>query len=340
MVIEQHKLSVTVEFVVATSSDCFGCFDLRLRSRISYYECMPFTVSSLIIEKFDSIPKRLKEDYYSIKDDVLLVSVYTTRNVTVKGIMILNQFLTNYICATPEYKDYEKVFLRVDVLMIQPLLVESTQGTNKTPNAIVDNVGQKKKKKQVIGETSSSRKSLKEKLMEEEIEKMVDDADEEYYASEFVDSVFLNEEEDAGSRLEPISRKENLKNGDDDDNDVHEKNDDMKDDDNDDDDNDYHTDHTLVKTQVTCSSETRKKKMQTQIPSPHKSFRTELSLDNTLSHKLTTTVLPTPDTASQGLSKPTSINTKVILGSIVRMSRQRGKIRVHLKTTFVTNDYF
>ncbi|GJS54182.1 hypothetical protein Tco_0627544 [Tanacetum coccineum] len=52
------------------------------------------------------------------------------------------------------------------------------------------------------------------------------------------------------------------------------------------------------------------------------------------------TVSPTPDTTSQDHSKPTSINTKVLPGSIAGMSRHRSKIMKHLKTTFVTNKYF
>ncbi|GKA98832.1 hypothetical protein Tco_0826769 [Tanacetum coccineum] len=87
--------------------------------------------------------QRLEEDYHSIKD-ISLVSVYTTRNVTIRGMLIPDEFLTNDICATEEYKEYEKVFV----------------GTP-TPTAIVGDVVQKKKRKQVVGETSSLRKSLK-----------------------------------------------------------------------------------------------------------------------------------------------------------------------------------
>ncbi|GKC03284.1 hypothetical protein Tco_0994894 [Tanacetum coccineum] len=81
-----------------------------------------------LMKKFDSIPRRLKENYHSIKDDILLVSVYTTGNVTVRGMLILDEFITDDIRATEEYKEYMKV---------------------------------KKKRKQVAGETSSLRKSLK-----------------------------------------------------------------------------------------------------------------------------------------------------------------------------------
>ncbi|GJX20977.1 hypothetical protein Tco_0223654 [Tanacetum coccineum] len=224
---------------------------------------------------------RLEEDYHFIKDDIPLVSVYTTGNVTVKGMLISNEFLTDDIHATPKYKEYEK-----------------------------------------------------EKLMEEDIEKMVDDKDEESYASEFADSLFLNEEYDFGTRLEPGSHKENPKIVDDDD-DVEEKKDDKKDDKNDDDDNDDHTDHTLVKDQVTGSSETRKEKMQTTIPSPHRSLRTDLSSNKTISQELMANVSPTSDLTSQDHSKRTSSKTKILLRSIAGMSRRCGKIRKHIQTTFV-----
>ncbi|GKA02884.1 hypothetical protein Tco_0675665 [Tanacetum coccineum] len=52
---------------------------------------------------------------------------------------------------------------------------------------------------------------FKENLMEEDIEKIVEGEDEESYASEFADSVFLNEEDDFGSRIEPESHRKNLK---------------------------------------------------------------------------------------------------------------------------------
>ncbi|GJY49075.1 hypothetical protein Tco_0439031 [Tanacetum coccineum] len=196
-----------------------------------------------LMKKFPSISQRLEHDYHSIKDDIQFMSVYTTGNVTAKGMLIPDEFLTDDIRATQEYKEYEK----------------------------------KKKRKQVAEATSSPKKSLKvtikqkkpsttpippltkvqEKLMEEDIEKMVDGEDEESYASEFADFVFLNEEEDSGTRLEPGSHKENPETIDDDDDDVKYDN---KDDDNDDD-NDDHTDHTLVKTQVAGSLENRNEKM-------------------------------------------------------------------------------
>ncbi|GKF73396.1 hypothetical protein Tco_0219728, partial [Tanacetum coccineum] len=74
------------------------------------------------------------------------------------------EFLTDDIRATEEYKEYEKVFVWLDVPTIQPQPVESTQGTIRTPSAHrtpTPTAIEKKKRKQVAGETSSPRKSLK-----------------------------------------------------------------------------------------------------------------------------------------------------------------------------------
>ncbi|GJW62726.1 hypothetical protein Tco_0112061 [Tanacetum coccineum] len=239
--------------------------------------------ASLLWWKFDSITKRLEEDYHSIKDDVTLVSAYTTGNVTVKGMLIPDEFLTDDIRETKEYKDYTKEKPRAP----------------RTPNPadVVDNVvPEKKKGKQIFGETSTPRNSFKEKLLEEDVEKIIEGEDEECYASEFVDSIFLNNEEDSSTRIESESHKENLETIYDADDDE-EKKDDKKDDDDDDDDDD-HNDHALVRTRVTGSLEIRNEKMQTPIPSPSISTRIYLSSDKTISQELTATVSPTPATTS------------------------------------------
>ncbi|GKA26143.1 hypothetical protein Tco_0712252 [Tanacetum coccineum] len=94
-----------------------------------------FNISDLM-KKFPNIPKRIKDDYHSIKDDVPLVSVYTTGNVSVRGMLISDAFLTTIIWETNDFKEYEMVFMKVVVPMNQPQLVVSTQGTNRnTPTA-------------------------------------------------------------------------------------------------------------------------------------------------------------------------------------------------------------
>ncbi|GKA90603.1 hypothetical protein Tco_0812473 [Tanacetum coccineum] len=92
-------------------------------------------------------------DYHSIKDDIPLVSVYTTGNVLVRGMLIPNAFLTKEIHAIDDFKEYETVFMNVDVPMNQP-----------QPG---------KKRKHTTRESSSPQKSLKitirqQKLIEEE----------------------------------------------------------------------------------------------------------------------------------------------------------------------------
>ncbi|GKD87098.1 hypothetical protein Tco_1358252 [Tanacetum coccineum] len=101
------------------------------------------------------------------KDDIPLVSVYTMGNVTVRGMLISDSFLTKEIRATDDYKEYETMFVNVVVPMNQPQPVVSTQGTHRsTPRAhripsLTTASPQGKKRKQSAGETSSPQKSLK-----------------------------------------------------------------------------------------------------------------------------------------------------------------------------------
>ncbi|GJW11248.1 hypothetical protein Tco_1577075 [Tanacetum coccineum] len=210
-------------------------------------------------------------------DDTPLVSVYTTRNVLVRGILIPAEFFTKEIRATDDFKEYKTVFDRVDVPINQPQLVVATQGMHKsTPRAhriptISTASPQGKKRKQTAGESSSPRKSqkitirkkkqsltpipppgddrerdevakatilslalhktalvaeaqeniakLQEKLYEDEIEKMVEgNEDEDSYASEFADSMIIDDVDDSGTKIETERHKEhpNIVNDDDD----------------------------------------------------------------------------------------------------------------------------
>ncbi|GJW93463.1 putative reverse transcriptase domain-containing protein [Tanacetum coccineum] len=214
------------------------------------------------VDKFDSIPKRLEEEYHSIKDDVPLVSVYTNGNVTVKGMLIPDEFLTDNIRATLKYKEYEKKKKIKQVARetssprksLKVTIKKKKPSTTPIPPPSDDRERDKIAKATLLSltmhktglavEAQENVAKVQEKILEEDIEKIVDGKDEESYASEFVDSVFLNKEEDSGTRLEPESHKENPETVDDDD-DVEEKKDDKNDDDNDDDDNDDHTNHTL-----------------------------------------------------------------------------------------------
>nr|GFA22739.1 hypothetical protein [Tanacetum cinerariifolium] len=119
-----------------------------------------------LMKKFSSIPQRLYEDYHSIKDDISVVSVYSIGNVLFQGMLISDALLTDEIHATNDYKEYETVFVGVEVLTNQPQLVVSTQGTHRTtPNAhrspTLTTSLRGKQRKQGSRETSSPGKSLK-----------------------------------------------------------------------------------------------------------------------------------------------------------------------------------
>ncbi|GJY29737.1 hypothetical protein Tco_0405504 [Tanacetum coccineum] len=192
-----------------------------------------------LIKKFPSIPPRLEEDYHSIKDDILLVSVYTTGNVTVRGMLILDAFLTNEILATDDYKEYETMFVKVVVLMNQPqpgkkrkqsaeeinhhkgLLKVTTSQKNKAQHQILPSHDDRERdeiaeatllslalhKTAIAAEAEENVAKVQEKLAEEEIEKMVEgDEDEESYASEFADSM-INDDDDLSTRIRVIRRK-------------------------------------------------------------------------------------------------------------------------------------
>ncbi|GJX94795.1 hypothetical protein Tco_0349381 [Tanacetum coccineum] len=89
-----------------------------------------------LMKKFLNIPQRIDEDYHSIKDDVSLVSVYTTGNVLVRGMLIPDEFLTEEIHVTNDFKKYETVFVGFDVPINQQQPVVSTQGMHSsTPRA-------------------------------------------------------------------------------------------------------------------------------------------------------------------------------------------------------------
>ncbi|GKA79959.1 hypothetical protein Tco_0786555 [Tanacetum coccineum] len=116
------------------------------------------TVSKLIIadlmKKFPNNTKRLEEDYHSIKYDVPLMSVYTTGNVLVQGMLIPDALLTAEIRETNDFKEYETV---------SPIVYAS-------PSVSM-------KRKQIIGEFSSPQQSLKITIKQKQtVEKDDDDS--------------------------------------------------------------------------------------------------------------------------------------------------------------------
>ncbi|GJZ25203.1 hypothetical protein Tco_0562662 [Tanacetum coccineum] len=236
-----------------------------------------------LMKKYETISPRIKEDYHSIKDDIPLVNVYTTGNVTMQGI--------------------------VDIPMNQPQPVVSTQGTHMTTpsthrKATLTAVSpQGKKRKQHAGETK--------KLDEDKIEKMVEgDKDEESYASEFADSMIKDDVDDFGTRIEPGSHKEHPKNVNGDDEEIEKE---MKDDEiekEEENDDVKKTDEVVKENDndegASGSMEFRNEKKQTPIPTPTRSPKTDLSSDKTIFEELTATVSPTTSTTSKDSSIPKS----------------------------------
>ncbi|GJU49951.1 hypothetical protein Tco_1219506 [Tanacetum coccineum] len=72
------------------------------------YPCFIKLIIANLMKKFPNIPKRLEEDYHSIKDDVPLVSVYTTGNVSVRGMLIPDAFLTAEIRETNDLRSMRR----------------------------------------------------------------------------------------------------------------------------------------------------------------------------------------------------------------------------------------
>ncbi|GKA16257.1 hypothetical protein Tco_0696004 [Tanacetum coccineum] len=203
----------------------------------------------VVDKKFPNIPKRIEEDYHSIKDDVPLVSVYITGNVLVRGMLILDALLTAEVRETDDLKEYDTVFMKVAIPMNQPQPVVSTQGTNRNiPRAhrsptVSANPLETKKRKQTAGESSSLRKSLKITIKQRQIVK--------------------NKDVDSEDRIERGSHKENPKIVDDDDDKAEEKqSDDMG------------------------SLEIRNEETQTTIPTPPSSPRKILSWDKKIDQEL------------------------------------------------------
>ncbi|GJS60263.1 probable LRR receptor-like serine/threonine-protein kinase [Tanacetum coccineum] len=283
-----------------------------------------------VFQKKESI--QLEEYYHSIKDDVPL---------------------------TDDFKEYEMVFMKLAIPINQPQPVVSTQGTNRnTPRAprtptVSASPQETKKRKQTVGESSSRRITIKrkkkstpsipppgddrerdaiaeatllsltlhktallaeaqeniakvqEKLDEEEIDKLVGgDDDDESSASAFADSVLNDDgDDDIGSKLEPGSHKEHPEHV------------------SDDDDAKKHNEVVIEKEVIDMS-------------------------DKTILEELANTVTPTTATSSKTSSTTTrqkksfTAKTRHLLGSIAGMCRRRGLIRSHIKTKFITREFF
>nr|GEY97070.1 hypothetical protein [Tanacetum cinerariifolium] len=137
------------------------------------------------IETIESFMNRVGYQGVVDKDNVPLVSVYTTGDVRVRGMLILDVFLTEEIRATNDFKEYEMVFMLVDVPMNQPQPVVSTQGTHRLePESHKENLKKVDDDDEEI-EKDKDDEEIKKETKDEEIEKEVkDDGIEKYKTNE------------------------------------------------------------------------------------------------------------------------------------------------------------
>nr|GEY94479.1 hypothetical protein [Tanacetum cinerariifolium] len=97
----------------------------KKKNVIQYPRFIKLIIADLM-EKYPSIPQRIDEYCNSIKDDTPLVSVYSIGNVLFRGIRISDAFINAEIHATNDNKEYDTVFVRVDIPMNKPQPVVST----------------------------------------------------------------------------------------------------------------------------------------------------------------------------------------------------------------------
>ncbi|GJW49250.1 hypothetical protein Tco_0090601 [Tanacetum coccineum] len=178
----------TVGYQGAVDKDFIYC--VKQKKNVIMYPRFTKLIVADLMKKYPSIPLRHEEDYHSIKDDILL---------------------TGEIRATDDYKEYEMVFVNVDVPMNQPQSVVSTQGTHKsTPRAhrtpTLTASPQGKKRKQSAGETSSLQKSLKVTIKQKKV--VEGEKDEKSYADKLDASMIHDDVDDSRDRIELDSHKE------------------------------------------------------------------------------------------------------------------------------------
>ncbi|GJV05146.1 hypothetical protein Tco_1338715 [Tanacetum coccineum] len=111
----------TFKLAVETPDNPFiAPVNIKQKKNVITYPLLTKLIIADLMKNYPSVPKRLDEDYHSIKDDISLVRVYLTGNVLFRGILIPDAFLTDEIHATYDFKEYEMVFVGVDVPMNQP----------------------------------------------------------------------------------------------------------------------------------------------------------------------------------------------------------------------------
>ncbi|GJT73006.1 hypothetical protein Tco_1032292 [Tanacetum coccineum] len=290
----------------------------------------PWLIIADLMKKFPNIPKRLEEDYHSIKDDVPLVSMYTTENILVRGMLILDALLTAEIRETDDFKEYETVFMKVAILMNQPQPVVSTQGTNRTtPRAprtptVSASPQETKKRKQTAGESSSRRITIKRKKQSTpSITPPGDDQERDAIAEATLLSLTLHKTALLAEAQENIAK-------------VQEKL--------------LRYDEVIDEKEKEVVEIVKETNVDDTSAKKHSEVVMEKEvvdmLDKIISKELANTATPTTTTSSKTPSTTTRqkksfiAKTRRLPESIAGMCRRRGLFRSHIKTKFITQEFF
>ncbi|GJW77715.1 hypothetical protein Tco_0139397 [Tanacetum coccineum] len=164
-----------------------------LKKEAIQYPCFIKLIIAELMKKFPNIPKRLKEDYHSIKDDVPLETKkrkQTARESSSRRITIKRKKQSTP--SIPPTRDNRERDAIAEATLLSLTLHKTA----------------------LLTEDQENTAKVQEKLDEEEIDKLVDgDDDDESSASVFADSVLNNDGDDIGSNLEsgnPISSPSSL----------------------------------------------------------------------------------------------------------------------------------
>ncbi|GJR22234.1 hypothetical protein Tco_0970761 [Tanacetum coccineum] len=163
------------------------------------------------ITAYPKISKRVRDKYHNLEHNQMIKSIFNSgKNKVGVRIKIPRWMITDEMKLTENYRMYADAF-GVDVLTTRSQPIESTYGTYRTtsaprtPNLDV-NEGESS---QDDLKAKQNEEKVKEHLIAEEIEKMVEGT--ENVENDEVVNYVLNNQEVLGTRLDPGSYKESLK---------------------------------------------------------------------------------------------------------------------------------
>ncbi|GJT74148.1 integrase, catalytic region, zinc finger, CCHC-type containing protein [Tanacetum coccineum] len=274
------------------------------------------------------IPRRLHEHYHRVENDEVVKTIFNSgKNKEGKGMKIPDWMPTEEMKHIAHYQIYVTV-LRVDVPMTQSQLIESTQGTHRTPSAprapnpdtaegestAKINIDSLDEATRLIIATQRSLEDLEaqhnvEKVQEHMVDKEIGqlvEGNKNVDEDEFMNDIF-NTQEDPDPRLEPRSDKETLKSAGD----------------------------ALIHRKGKGIEEIR----DTPLPTPIRSPRTHIAPSSSDKEKLKdlTVTDPTPSssTPSSSTPKPKRDHFNHTKNVICQISRRYGYMFIHLRHSFI-----